>query len=173
MPTTPRRLTLAALAGAGVVIALLAWPPRRDVIVYNGSDSVPTGFYVRSDEPIRRGAIVTVRARDVALAYAEGRRFTDTGDRFLKRVAAMAGDQVCAEDDMIAINACAPLRRMRRDRFGRALPRWSGCRTLEQNEVFLLGDTPDSFDARYWGPVSTATIEGVWRPLCVGCNARR
>jgi type IV secretory pathway protease TraF len=36
---------------------------------------------------------------------------------------------------------------------------------LAANEVLLLGDTADSFDGRYWGPVSVDLIEGVWRKL--------
>lgn len=40
---------------------------------------------------------------------------------------------------------------------------WRGCRVLAEGEVLLLGDTADSFDGRYWGPVSVQLIEGVWR----------
>jgi type IV secretory pathway protease TraF len=40
---------------------------------------------------------------------------------------------------------------------------WRGCRVLADGEVLLLGDTADSFDGRYWGPVSVELIEGVWR----------
>lgn len=42
---------------------------------------------------------------------------------------------------------------------------WRGCRVLAEGEVLLLGDTADSFDGRYWGPVSVDLIEGVWRKL--------
>lgn len=40
---------------------------------------------------------------------------------------------------------------------------WRGCRDLADGEVLLLGDTADSFDGRYWGPVRVELIEGVWR----------
>lgn len=40
---------------------------------------------------------------------------------------------------------------------------WRGCRVLAEGEVLLLGDTADSFDGRYWGPVRVELIEGVWR----------
>ncbi len=42
---------------------------------------------------------------------------------------------------------------------------WQGCRVLAEGEVLLLGDTADSYDGRYWGPVSVELIEGVWRKL--------
>lgn len=42
---------------------------------------------------------------------------------------------------------------------------WRGCRVLAEGEVLLLGDTADSFDGRYWGPVRVDLIEGVWRKL--------
>jgi type IV secretory pathway protease TraF len=45
------------------------------------------------------------------------------------------------------------------------LPAWSGCVTLDRDHVLLLGDTPDSFDGRYWGPTPIERIEGVWRPM--------
>jgi type IV secretory pathway protease TraF len=42
---------------------------------------------------------------------------------------------------------------------------WVGCRILASSEILLLGDTADSFDGRYWGPIPDNLIEGVWRPL--------
>jgi type IV secretory pathway protease TraF len=48
---------------------------------------------------------------------------------------------------------------------GRVLPTWRGCRVLHDGEFFVIGDTPDSFDSRYFGVVRADQIEGVWRPL--------
>lgn len=120
---------------------------------------------MRSSDEIARGALVTVRAQDVAPDYAAARNFTDRGDRFIKRVAANYGDRVCSDGDAIRINDRTVAHRAVLDSQGRALPHWSGCRTLSAEEVFLMGDTPDSFDSRYFGPVSAADIEGVWRPV--------
>ncbi|MBK8545755.1 MAG: S26 family signal peptidase [Caulobacteraceae bacterium] len=108
---------------------------------------------------------MTVRAQDVAPDYAAARNFTDRGDRFIKRIAAIDGDSVCVEDNDIRINDRTVAHRAVQDSEGRALPHWSGCRTLAADEVFLMGDTPDSFDGRYFGPVSIDHIEGVWRKV--------
>jgi type IV secretory pathway protease TraF len=40
------------------------------------------------------------------------------------------------------------------------------CRPLVENELFLLSNTnPASFDSRYFGPIDTAAVLGVARPL--------
>jgi type IV secretory pathway protease TraF len=134
------------------------------IIVYNPSDSVPSGFYVRAALAPRAGDLVTVAASDVAPTYAALRGFDDPTDRFLKRVAATAGQRVCAEGVTIVIDDVAVAVRAERDRQGRALPSWEGCRTLDDGEVFLLGDTEDSFDGRYWGPTPIDLVQAVWRP---------
>lgn len=152
-------------AAVGVVLIAAAGTHQQDLFIYNPSHSVPAGFYVRSGRPIERGALVTVRAVSVAPAYATLRQFTEPGDRFIKRIAGVSGDVVCAEDASVSLNGVVVARRLERDSAGHTLPTWSGCRTLASDELLLLGDTPDSFDGRYWGPVTTGIISGVWRPI--------
>lgn len=137
-----------------------------DVLLYNRSNSVPTGLYLRVDQPVELGRFVTVRARDVSPSYAALRDFADADDRFIKRVAAGRGQVVCADGDTISIDGRVIAHRSEHDVLGRQLPAWSGCRTLGE-QVLLLGDTPDSFDGRYWGPVTLASIEGVWETFCL------
>lgn len=156
---------MASIGLAGVTLAIAGMVNSRDAILLNPSSSVPSGFYVRSDDAVVHGAMVTVRAADVAPDYAALREFADSGDRFIKRVAAAAGDEVCASGNVVSINGAVVARREARDAAGRALPTWSGCRLLSADELLLLGDTPDSFDGRYWGPISSRLIEGVWRPI--------
>ncbi|MGH6950669.1 MAG: S26 family signal peptidase [Vitreimonas sp.] len=159
-----RSAEIAMLALAALVAAAILLPRVRDVILFNPSPSVPRGFYVRTNDELRVGAVVTVRAVDVAPDYARLRDFTDQDDRFIKRVAAVHGDTVCAEGSRVTINGDRVIERALTDSAGRPLPTWSGCRRL-RDEVFLLGDTADSFDGRYWGPTPIAAIEGRWRRL--------
>ncbi|MEQ1808440.1 MAG: S26 family signal peptidase [Terricaulis sp.] len=153
------------LAIVGVALVGAAGARQQDLVIYNPSNSVPAGFYVRLDRPLERGALVTVRAVSVAPAYATLRNFTDPGDRFIKRIAGVAGDEVCAEGQRLSLNGVVVARRSERDSAGHMLPTWSGCRILAPDELLLLGDTADSFDGRYWGPVTTEMISGVWRSI--------
>ena len=56
-------------------------------------------------------------------------------------------------DDLLLIKRGAPL------------PTWRGCRRLNEEELFLLGDTPSSFDSRYFGPVARSRVTGVYREI--------
>ncbi len=154
-----------ALSLLVVACAALMTAHAQPVVIYNPSQSVPSGFYLRSSESPRRGDFVTVAALEVAPEYAALRGYADPTDRFLKRVAATAGQLVCAENEIISIDGEDVATRIERDAEGRMLPRWDGCRRLGDGELFLLGDTDDSFDGRYWGPVAIDLIEGVWAPI--------
>jgi type IV secretory pathway protease TraF len=191
-------LLLAGVVAAALAAAALTAP--RDFMLYNDSPSVPEGFYVRTSAPVTVGAFVTVRARDVAPEEAHQRGFDDASDRFIKRVAAVAGARVCGDGQRLVVSgdnivivgadeqqhaaadsdddvvrddddgrrragAVRVLPPDRGDAGGRRLVGWRGCRILARGEVLLLGDTADSFDGRYWGPVSVELIEGVWRKL--------
>ncbi|KAF0177874.1 MAG: putative conjugal transfer protein [Caulobacteraceae bacterium] len=153
------------MMAVGLAFAFSSWLPAHDALLYNHSSSVPAGLYQRSNDAIELGALVTVRAAEVAPAYAAARDFTDAGDRFIKRIAAVGGDEICAAGVLVTINGGVAAERQTHDAVGRALPTWTGCRVLGADEVLLLGDTSDSFDGRYWGPTSKRLIEGVWQPI--------
>jgi type IV secretory pathway protease TraF len=82
--------------------------------------------------------------------------------KLLKRVAAQAGDRICAEGDQIRLPSRS-VTALAHDRQGRALPRWTGCQVLASDQAFLLGDSEGSFDSRYFGPVARTDLDGVFR----------
>jgi conjugative transfer signal peptidase TraF len=159
-----RNVLIASLLSVFALITVAATAPH-DLLLYNSSPSIPVGFYLRVNEPVQMRTIVTVRAAEVAPGYAAVRSFTGDGDRFIKRIVASEGDRVCAQADRIAINGRTIAHRAWQDSMGRLLPQWNGCRLLRSDEMFLLGETPDSFDSRYFGIVRADQVEGVWRKL--------
>jgi hypothetical protein len=75
------------------------------------------------------------------------------------------GDDVCALGRDIFINGQWAATRLAADRQGRPLPWWSGCEMLRNGRVFLLNDTPDSFDGRYFGPTDQDALIGKATPF--------
>jgi type IV secretory pathway protease TraF len=154
-------LLLTVLCVATLGCALIAGTPA---LVYNASPSAPRGFYARRAAAPGLNTYVTVRAGAVAPGYAALRNFNGPRNYFIKRVAASAGDFVCARGDRVDVEG-THYPRLSVDHAGRRLPAWRGCRQLGDDEFFLIGDGADSFDSRYWGPVNRAQIEGVWTHL--------
>lgn len=144
------------------LVVLVLNGAQQDVVLFNHSPSVPIGLYVRGSGDPALGMFVTVRARDVAPTAAAAHEYEDEDDRFIKRLAAAAGQHVCSDGRMLSIDGVEAA--AVENRAG-APQGWVGCRTLAPSEILLLGDSEDSFDGRYWGPISDDLIEGLWRPL--------
>jgi|TARA_R110002110_G_scaffold5047_1_gene25666 conjugative transfer signal peptidase TraF len=163
----PAALLLAtALAGASL-IGFSAFAKPTPWLVWNASASAPIGLYRVLPGAPRRGDLVLVYTPEGAAKLAAKRGYLPAGVPLIKRVVAMAGDRVCAFRGTIFVNDGAVARQRKADRAGRALPYWRGCRELTKDELFLLMKAaPDSFDSRYFGPVTSGHIIGRLVPLC-------
>jgi type IV secretory pathway protease TraF len=122
----------------------------------NTGRSMPVGWYVWVHaQPAAVGEVVAVR--DVP-------RFKLRW--LLKRVEGVAGDSYCWDP-------IAGTQRLN----GRLMPPpdpraaqlgidvWRGCRTLRAGEIVGYGQSADSFDARYLGPIAETHLWGVYRRL--------
>ncbi|RZJ44933.1 MAG: S26 family signal peptidase [Brevundimonas sp.] len=149
-----------ALLALGALGLLARHAPAPALV--NESRSLPRGLYLRAPGATpRRGAVVAVPQPGPARAYLGGLG-VPADLPLIKRVAAVGGDTVCREGGVVRVQT----RRatvMVRDRRGDMLPVWMDCRRLEPGELFLLGDTPGSFDSRYFGPVRVSDVDGVFR----------
>lgn len=141
---------LPVVAGAMPTLALV-----------NETRSLPRGLYLRRlGEDVRRGDMAAANQPGSARPYLEN--LGAPGDMLLlKRIAAVGGDLVCRKGDRV-IGPTGEARVLARDRRGTGLASWAECRRLETDEVFLLGDTPGSFDSRYFGPVDRSELRGVF-----------
>jgi conjugative transfer signal peptidase TraF len=162
-----RWLVIGLSVGALIGLGLSGQPQTPPSLIYNASPSVPIGLYIIS--PIRKlgtGDLVVARLPQAARELADERRYVPATVPVLKHVVARGGDAVCAMDVDIRINGKQAATRRERDRLNRPLPWWRGCRRLHSDEVFLLNPgAPDSFDSRYFGPVSVDHVIGKARPL--------
>lgn len=163
-----RPLAILALGTLGLgPLGLAALGRPAPLIVYNASASAPIGFYrVLSVDEIRGGDLVLARTPASVRKLAAERGYIPETVPLVKRVAAVAGDTVCAVDHAISIDGRYAADQLSTDRLGRPLPVWTGCRTLRAGEIFLLMEgVPDSFDGRYFGPVPTSAVIGELVPL--------
>jgi conjugative transfer signal peptidase TraF len=164
----PRHASLLALslfAGIGLGLPELAKP--LPLIVYNATASAPLGFYrVHAREPITKGDLVLAHLPGAAARLAADRGYLPLSVPVVKRVAALAGDLVCADSGIVVINDRVAADTLLIDREGRPLPAWHGCRVLAPGEIFLLTEAVRaSFDGRYFGPIFTTAVIGKLAPL--------
>lgn len=170
-PSLPRGcghwILVTALLAAALGLTIAAPPAPR--LVWNASSSAPVGLYwVRPRARFWRGAMVVARLPEPWRRFAAERRYLPANVPLVKRVAALAGDRVCAHDNVLSINGKAVATRLRTDGAGRAMPWWQGCETLGKGQVLLLTEgAPGSFDGRYFGPVGRDDVIGrarlLWR----------
>lgn len=152
---------LAILAAAAAVSAQAL---ARPVFLVNESRSLPRGLYLQVlGRPPAMGDIVAAAPPRAAQAYLAGLG-APQGAWLLKRVAAAGGHTICAAGDHIRLPS-GSVTALRQDRQNQALPRWTGCQVLAAGQVFLLGDSPASFDSRYFGPVDLREVKGVYRQV--------
>ena len=158
-----------ALLAAGLSLGLLAAAQidRAPRLIWNASASVPVGLYVvRASNPPSLGDLVAVRLPEDLSSRVVERGYVGADTLLLKRVAAVSGMTVCRDGLDIAIGCTVVAQAASDDRQGRPLPRWTGCVSLESDDVFLLiTDVADSLDGRYFGPLSADTILGRAIPL--------
>ena len=155
-------LWVIAITAVSVLDGLLR---SRPGLLYNHSLSVPIGWYWYRGGHVRPGSLIAFRLPDEAHAYARSRG-DDVDIVLLKPVAAIAGDHVSTLNNELRINGRWLCTIPTLDTRGRMLPRWHGCRVLNDGELFIYSaQIPNSFDSRFFGPVHTDDVLGVYEEV--------
>jgi conjugative transfer signal peptidase TraF len=158
--------TAAAAVAATAAVATMLWPPRP-LLVWNASESAPIGLYaVFPADEVRPGDTVIAWPPESARALAAERRYLPINVPLVKRVAAAAGDRVCAAGEALWVNGRLEVLRRDADGAGRLLPWWTGCHDLREGQYLLLmPGSPTSFDGRYFGLTESRDLVGRARLL--------
>ncbi len=160
-----RRLVLAVSVAVAMLATLVV--PVAHYAVWNVTASVPTGLYaIRGKASLHVGERVAVDPPPELERLLAARNYLPVGVPLLKRVAAVSGQRVCRHARRITIDGQSAGSARARDRLGRALPAWTGCRTLRRGELFVMSpNAPASFDGRYFGVLRTADVIGRAVPI--------
>jgi conjugative transfer signal peptidase TraF len=143
----------------------------------NLSASMPRGLYRVTHDPLAVGHFVAICLPRPIAQFGRARGYLTAGacadgqQPVLKRIAAMAGDQIEVQPEAVTINNT----RMPnsavydQDSHGRALPHvpW-GTYTLRSGELWVMSTyVANSWDSRYYGPVSVSSVYATARPVIV------
>lgn len=150
------------LSVAAVAIAMLCFTGNASSprLVWNTTASAPTGLYSIEQGTWRVGDRVAVRPSASLAEDLDRRGILPLGKLLIKRVVAGLGDTVCRDGERVTVNGSQVAVAKTASRNGDALPSWGGCRRLGASEVLLLGDTPDSYDGRYFGVTPAEDVVG-------------
>jgi conjugative transfer signal peptidase TraF len=152
---------------AVLFVALTAVVHPAPKLLWNASASVPIGLYaVRRALPLHVGELVIVTPPEPLAQFFAARHYLPLGVPLVKHVLALPGQTVCRNERAITVDGVTVGEALDRDRFGRALPDWQGCRSLSPGGVFVINTAPpDSLDGRYFGPLPLTTIVGRADPI--------
>jgi conjugative transfer signal peptidase TraF len=169
---TDRRFRRALMIGdIAVLLIVAASAPHPPLVLYNRTPSMPAGLYVYQDHVIRRGAIVAFPLPISAYDYAR-RRGERTDLLLLKHVLAVGGDFVAATDGELRVNGTFIGQIPSVDSAGRPLPQWRQARVLGDGELLVGSSFDRSFDSRFFGPIHTSQVLGVYRRLTFDSTMR-
>lgn len=137
------------------------------LLLWNASASVPRGLYLlRGAQPLRVGELVAVAPPTFLSEFTALRGYLPRNVLLVKHIAALGGQTVCRFARTITIDGRLVAIARLRDSRGRPLPTWQCCRQLRAGDVFLLNTSAaDSFDGRYFGPLSASNITARAEPL--------
>jgi type IV secretory pathway protease TraF len=164
-----RKLRRTTLAMASCALAILSWKPVFDplpLMVWNASDSVPEGIYWIENRLPEIKEIAILKPPEWVSVIAVQQGYLPKNAWLLKPVAASEGT-VCRFGKYIFLDGFVIAMALKQDKSGRSLPVWKGCKLLGGREVFVLSKHRDSFDSRYFGPVSMGLIVGTAKPWII------
>ena len=158
-------LLLTAAAAALAMSMIAATPAKR--YVWNASGSVPVGLYrLQPTGNLFVTQLVAVQPPAPLATFLADHSYLPRGVPMLKRVLALPGQTVCRNGSVVTVDNIAMGEARERDRRGRPLPVWQGCRVVADGEVFLMNwRSADSLDGRYFGVLPTTAIIGRAEPL--------
>lgn len=149
------------LLGAGALLALAASGSAHvPWLVWNASNSVPIGLYRVDTRAPLRGELALIKLNLKIALLADQRGYLPISAHLLKPVAATSGDRVCRIGRAVVVRGSMAATADAKDSQRRPLVKWQACHVLMAGQLFVLGPTPDSFDSRYFGPVTADRVIG-------------
>ncbi|NTF89558.1 S26 family signal peptidase [Agrobacterium rhizogenes] len=162
-----RSVSVMLISCAAFGVAACLFPQSSTLFIWNASASVPIGLYrVTAERRFSVADLVAMMPPTPVADFMVQHAYIGRGVPLLKRVAALPGQRVCRIGRAVMVDGRPLGDALDRDRRGRQLPVWQGCRRIANGELFLMNSgVEDSFDGRYFGPVAAQTVIGRATPI--------
>lgn len=129
------------------------------IFYINLTPSIETGLYHKSfNQEISRFSIVN-------FIPPENMQRTKNFDTFMKKIIALPGDYVYIDEDYYFVNSVLIGTKLKTFSDGTALPEYTFSGEVPEGQFFVFGSHSSSLDSRYFGPISTPKILGVYKLL--------
>ena len=155
------------LIGMGVVSVITpALLQSHRMLLWNASASVPGIYLIEATDTRYVSELVAVLPPEPLASYLEAGNYLPRGVPMLKHVLALPGQTVCRDGLVVTVDKVAAGMARERDRRGRSLPVWQGCRVVADDALFLMNSrSTDSLDGRYFGPLPRSAVTGRAHPV--------
>ena len=144
------------------LVTLFGFLSISKYIAYNITISEPIGWYwLNQADKVAVGKLYTIKLDDRYMQLLRRLGYSSDSVTLLKRVVAEAGDKVEVTADGVVVNAKLLPNSKAVAVFKGVLlnPLPIGFKyKLKNNEYFMLGETPHSFDSRYFGVIQQTAI---------------
>jgi signal peptidase I len=137
-----------------LVMACLTIGQIGQIFFINRTSSMPRGLYIKiNSHNLQIGDIIIFNI-----------------DKFkgnlAKYIAGISSNEFCSDENRdLWINGI-PTAQNNIDKYLKESPTQSTCQTLDPDEILVLGEHPDSYDSRYFGPIKTnqviAKVKLIW-----------
>lgn len=164
---TSRQKTLTAMCWAAAVLVATMTGGPLPLYIWNASPSVATGLYrLVPAKTFHVAELVAVRPPEPLATFLNLNGYLPARIPMLKRVLAVPGQTICRIGPAIWVDDIAVGAARDRDRRGRLLPKWQGCRVVAEGELFLMNwQSDDSLDGRYFGLLPASSVIGRALPV--------
>jgi len=166
--TKPLIISFIVLIGLSLLYSINCNEPesKNPIIIINETPSVKKGLYLRQETiGLDKHSLIAMRLHKPAHDYLVKTMGYDEDIFLLKRISALPGERVCRSQSGLITMKGKSVKARSHDHLGHKLPSWQGCHVLKPGEIFILGDHPQSFDSRYFGPVKISELTGSYKEL--------